>query len=166
MSESNDMNSISTSTASIPGSSSLSLTYAQQVEVIEFPQLLFLLWVELPRVIFNVKRIFQIGKHQQQQQQIQQQQQQQAAVAAVNAAAAAAAAASMMPRYPQIGTLPMSVTMPPAGGITLMTSMPGAHLLRPTMTLGPHATIMTPTANVGMLRPSPMGFPGRVGVYA
>lgn len=66
----------------------------------------------------------------------------------------------MMPRFPQIGTVPMSVTMPPAGGITLMTPMPGTQLLRPAMTLGPHTTIMTPTANVGMLRPSHMGFPG------
>lgn len=55
----------------------------------------------------------------------------------------------------------MSVTMPPTSGITLMTPMPGAQLLRPAMTIGPHTAIMTPTAaNMGMLRPSPVGFPG------
>lgn len=68
-----------------------------------------------------------------------------------------------MQRFPQIGTVPMSVpmsvAMPPASGITLMTSMPGAQLLRPAMTLG-HHTIMAPAANMGMLRPSPVGFPG------
>ncbi|XP_065202242.1 BUB3-interacting and GLEBS motif-containing protein ZNF207 [Planococcus citri] len=133
MPEATEANTTVTISTSMPGApTSVSLTYAQQVE---------------------------LGKQQQQQHQ---QIQQQAAAAAV-ANAAAAAAAAMMPRFPQIGTLPMSVTMPPTSGITLMTPMPGAHLLRPTMTLGPHTAIMSPAANVGMLRPSPVGFPGFLG---
>jgi biotin carboxyl carrier protein len=115
----------------------------------------------------------QIGKVQQQQQQQHQQQlhQQQQQVAAAQAAVnAAAAAAAILPRFPQIGTvpmsvpmsIPMSVAMPQTSGITLMTQMPGT-LLRPAMALPP-TTIMSPAAaaaaNMNMLRPSPVGFPG------
>ncbi len=57
-------------------------------------------------------------------------------------------------------SVPMSVAMPPASGITLMTPMPGTQLLRPAMTLGPHTAIMAPAANMGMPRLSPVGFPG------
>lgn len=59
-------------------------------------------------------------------------------------------------------SVPMSVTMPPASGITLMTPMAGTQLIRPAMTFGPHTAIMAPTANMGMLRPSPVGFPGEI----
>lgn len=88
-----------------------------------------------------------------------------AAVNAVNAANAAAAAANMnmLPRFPHLSALPMSMaTMMPPNSVALMAQMPGPPLMRQTMTLTPHA-VLGP-ANVGMLRQSPVGFhPGFIG---
>lgn len=64
---------------------------------------------------------------------------------------------NMLPRFPHLSALPMSMaTMMPPNSVALMAQMPGPPLMRQTMTLTPHA-VLGP-ANVGMLRQSPVGF--------